>query len=265
MGLLGKFRGSLRDQGLVSTARRTFWHFVHRFRRSKWRRNLRRLHQMFGSTSRKDIFEYIYRKNIWFSLESRSGFGSTLEYTENVRMHVPVILARFSIATIYDAPCGDFNWMRYCIENSNLQYTGADIVSELIQQNRKQFQSDRIKFVVRDIVTEPFPSVDLWLCRDCFAHLSFVDIYKSLENFCSSRTKYILTTNFINHEGGFDNVDIRSGDYRPIDLFSDPFYFPNTPEYRFNDYRGSPQQEMILMSREDVAKALPRMHERITS
>ena len=62
-----------------------------------------------------------------------------------------------------------------------------------------------------------------------FCHLSFVDIYKSLENFCSSRTKYILTTNFINREGGFDNVDIRSGDYRPIDLFSDPFNFPDTP------------------------------------
>ena len=108
--------------------------------------------------------------------------------------------------------------MRFCIENSNLQYTGADIVSELIQNNRKQFQSDRIKFVVPEsIVTEPFPvGRPLVMSPTVLPISSFFDIYKSLENFCSSRTKYILTTNFINHEGGFDNLDIRSGDYRPI-------------------------------------------------
>ena len=48
--------------------------------------------------------------------ESRSGFGSTLEYTENARMHVPVVLARFSIATYLLRARGDFNWMRFCIE-----------------------------------------------------------------------------------------------------------------------------------------------------
>ena len=62
--------------------------------------------------SRSEIFDNIYEMNYWRNCESLSGDGSTLNYTENLRKQLPNLIKAFSINTIYDAPCGDFNWMR---------------------------------------------------------------------------------------------------------------------------------------------------------
>jgi hypothetical protein len=71
-------------------------------------------------------FTDIYHKNIWENEESVSGPGSTLEYT--VRDALPTVLDTYSIKTIFDAPCGDFNWMKYVVKGTNIKYTGGDIV-----------------------------------------------------------------------------------------------------------------------------------------
>lgn len=57
-------------------------------------------------------FTSIYRNNGWGSLESRSGAGSTLASTANIRRELPGLVERLNIRTLLDAPCGDFNWMK---------------------------------------------------------------------------------------------------------------------------------------------------------
>jgi hypothetical protein len=74
-----------------------------------YRRRSRRLERV-GNT--EDRFTAIYEQNQWRNKESRSGEGSTLEYTENIRKELPVLIERYGFKTILDAPGGDYNWFQ---------------------------------------------------------------------------------------------------------------------------------------------------------
>jgi len=186
------------------------------------------------------------------NLESVSGVGSTLRYTENLRNQLPILLKEFSIKTIFDAPCGDMNWMNVFLkENKNINYIGGDIVESLVVDNQ-QYANDRIKIINADISSTPFPEADLWLCRDCWFHLPDEFIFKSIDNFLKSNIKFILTTTHINT--GFQNTNLKTVDFKLIDLFSDPYNFPE-PIFRITDYYGKKHpREMVLFSREQLVK-----------
>src|SRR5262249_1012144 len=159
-----------------------------------------------------EIFTKIYAMNHWGSNESASGRGSTLRYTENLRKELPELFKRFSISSIYDAPCGDFNWMKTVIEENNIVYFGADIVPVLIERLRKNYENSRVSFYLADITADEFQKADLWICRDCLFHLSNMDIYFALQRFLSSGTPFILTTTHTN-TSEFENSDIHTGSF----------------------------------------------------
>ena len=117
------------------------------------------------------IFSKIYKaKGSWGSLESASGLGSTLAYTATLRQQLPQLFKDFDITSVYDAPCGDFNWMRLVIEQSDITYYGADIVPAIIDKIRRQYARPKVSFKCADITLNEFPKVDLWFCRDCLFH-----------------------------------------------------------------------------------------------
>lgn len=201
-------------------------------------------------------FTEIYKNKSWGPGESVSGAGSSIEYTAQIRTALPIIFNEFKIRTLFDAPCGDFNWMKEVIVPSDIEYLGGDIVKELVIENTKKFNLDRIRFQQFDITKQDFPNADLWICRDCFIHLSYEDILLSLKNFCKSEIKYLLTTTHIN-DNRFKNSNIESGGFRFIDLFSKPFSFPREILYRFNDFNPPYKPaEMVLLSREQVCEII---------
>ena len=66
------------------------------------------------------------------------------------------------------------------------------------------------------------------ICRDCLFHFSYEDIFKFFENFINSNIRLLLTTShYKDHKNDhfFENRNILTGDYRKIDLFSEPFNF----------------------------------------
>lgn len=211
---------------------------------------------LFKIASKESIFTSIWRNNYWGSVESLSGPGSTLEQTRNIREELPRIFKKFAIKSIFDAPCGDFNWMEEVIQNSDIDYTGGDIVKGIIEKN-KSHHNLRVNFLVFDITKECFPRADLWLCRDVLFHLSYQDILNSLKQFVKSDIPYFLTTTHKN-ENQFANKDILTGDFRMIDLFKAPFHFPaSTILYQFDDYiEPQPPREMCLFSREQILEIL---------
>ena len=176
------------------------------------------------ANSIEDRFTLIYKNNAWGSQESVSGVGSTLAFTESTRKLLPELLQKFEIGSIFDAPCGDFNWMRM-VDLKGVSYIGADIVSPLIHQLQRSYSTPTISFMNLDITKDSFPKSDLVLNRDCLFHLSYSDIHAVLSNFVTSSSVYFLSTSHDN-ENEFRNLDIRSGDFRSIDLFAWPFNFP---------------------------------------
>jgi hypothetical protein len=208
------------------------------------------------------IFSKIYgASRYWGSTESASGPGSTLAYTANLRRYLPRLFKEFSVTSIYDAPCGDFNWMKLVLQKSNITYYGADIVPAIIDKLRRQYATPTVSFECGDITLSEFPKVDLWFCRDCLFHLSNRDIILALRNFLTSGTPLILTTTHLN-TAGFENIDIRTGGFRLIDLFSPPYFFPQETLARIPDWiEPWPPREMCLWSREQVAGAVRRFKE----
>lgn len=213
---------------------------------------------VFKFASRDTVFSSIYRSNYWSDGESRSGPGSTLKFTEEIRKQLPLIIARFGIKKIIDAPCSEYLWMSPVVEKTNIEYIGADIVHALIEKN-KIHQSDRVHFYCADITADKLPDADLWICRDAFFHFSYNDILMSLIRFSESNIKYLLTTTHKN-TSNFANLDIATGDFRLIDLFDEPFSFPATPLARFDDYIDPhPAREMCLFTREQITAVLPKL------
>ena len=210
-----------------------------------------------NTKSHKTAFHLIYRMNTWDSAESVSGPGSTFAYTLNLRQRLPQLFEEHGIRSVFDAPCGDFNWMPNVLASSPVNYVGADIVRPLIASHRKKFADERTEFRILDITRDPFPTADVWICRDCLIHLSYGQIFKALSNFVHSTIRFVLLTNHRNR-GDFHNEDIRPGEFRRIDLFSPPFSFPEAVLCRIPE--GSNQEtghEMCLWTREQVAASLP--------
>jgi len=183
------------------------------------------------------------------NLESISGVGSTLGYTETLRSELPTLIKKFSISSMFDAPCGDMNWMSVFLKENNIDYVGGDIVKHVVEDNQK-YANDQTKIIHIDITSSNFPDADLWLCRDCWFHLPDAHIFASIDNFLKSNIKYLLTTTHINT--GFDNQNLEQVGFKLIDLFKPPYNFPK-PLYKIVDYRGKKfPREMVLFSRDQL-------------
>ena len=95
--------------------------------------------KIFNKNTQKERFELIYKTNFWSSRESSSGYGSENKNTINIKKTIISMIKDLNIKSILDAPCGDFNWIENVL-NEDLQYTGGDIVEELINENIKKYQ-----------------------------------------------------------------------------------------------------------------------------
>ena len=165
------------------------------------------------------VFKDIYQKNAWHDDESVSGTGSNLKQTQEIINQLPVIFKQYTIHSILDLPCGDYNWMKH-VDLSAINYIGGDIVPEIIENNNQQYANSSVSFVELNLITDKLPDVDLVFCRDCLVHLSIAQIKDALQNIKKSNAKYLLTTSFTKTKL---NRDIVTGDWRPINLEITPF------------------------------------------
>ena len=189
---------------------------------------LKRLYKGRGlrALSTEQVFTQIYRDNIWRDPESRSGPGSSLDETAVLRQALESLIGRYQIDSLLDIPCGDMNWIQHLKSNIR-EYIGADIVEELIEENRKKHTSEIHRFQKLDLLTDELPKADLVLCRDCLIHFDFEGIFKALRNLKRSGSEYLLTTNYTKLD---KNLNIVTGQWRPINLTLPPFSLPGPIE-----------------------------------
>jgi hypothetical protein len=174
----------------------------------------------FAPLTLRERFDRIFETNLW-TASSRSGLGSELQATARLRAALPALVEAAGARSLLDIPCGDFNWL--ATVPLDVDYTGADIVPALVDENRRRHAGPRRRFVVADLTADPLPSVDLVLCRDCLVHLSFANIRRAFENLRRSGSRWLLTTTFVEHEV---NEDIEDGDWRILNLQRPPFDLP---------------------------------------
>ncbi len=198
----------------------------------------------------EDIFTDIYLHNKWNHKESFSGATSSLNFTKNLREKLPELLDQYNISTIFDAACGDFNWVKE-IPLENRTYIGGDIVQPLVKRNQTKYGSDNISFVYCDITTDPIPQVDLIIFRFTGTNLSHEETLKVLDNFKKSGSQYLLMTTYSSLK---KNIPIKTGvrDYR-INLELPPFNFPEPLHFILERKRKSgPGVGMGLWKLDDI-------------
>jgi hypothetical protein len=216
------------------------------------KKNFRKvMHQL----SLEERFSKIYEIDYWGNA-TKSGAGSTLASTENLRKQLPKLFEQFKIKTVFDGPCGDFNWMQLVIKETAIDYIGGDIVSAIVEENQKRYSSDKAKFIKVDLTKDSLPIADLMICRDCLFHLSYEDSKLVLENYLKSNIPYLLTTSYKN-DNTFKNKDILTGHFRVIDLFSSPYQFPKDTLYEIEDWlEPESPRSMYLWSRTQIIEAV---------
>ena len=107
------------------------------------------------------------------------------------------------------------------------EYIGVDIVPVLVEGKTRRYGDSRIRFQHADLINDPLPASQLILCRDCFVHFSFRDIWRALANMKRSGARYLLATIFTERT---HDEDILTGQWRMRNLQRSPFNFPEPIE-----------------------------------
>lgn len=206
-----------------------------------------------ASDDHREVFDGIHRENYWGSKESLSGGGSTIHRTADYAAELRKLIVDRGFRSIFDAPCGDLNWMPDAIKGLGLDYQGGDISAVALAHAKQRYPEANVGLF--DICNDAFPQVDVWHCRDCLFHLSFEDGLKALRNFGRSSIPYALITT---NSGIFvRNMDIPTGGHRVTDLQRAPYNLPK-PEVMLRDYPVGKEfpRYVALWSREAIAAAV---------
>lgn len=183
---------------------------------------------------RKKIFQNIFDSGYWLDYniennQSRSGNGSNLSQSIILKKELKNFFEEKKIKKILDIGCGDFKWMHSLLgEISFDEYIGIDLVDTLIDQNIKNYQNDKIKFLKKDIVKDDLDNLDDFdfvLIRHVFIHLKNANILKALSKIQKINFKFICITSDPKVK---INRDLKTeGRYRDINLMISPFFLEN--------------------------------------
>ena len=152
----------------------------------------------------KQAFEQAAIQNYWSDADTVSGPGSNMVQTRIIREAIPVLLEKYKVHSMLDAPCGDLFWMKTILPalmEKGVEYHGADIVPGLIEKHTNAYRDFNAVFHHIDLTRGPIPEVDLIFTRDCFIHLSYKNIYSILQNYRRSGSRYLLVNTTQNPRG----------------------------------------------------------------
>jgi SAM-dependent methyltransferase len=178
------------------------------------------------------VFSEIYQSHAWGG-ESPSGPGSDPQQLKEYRRVIMDFLRKDGIRTVLDVGCGDWAFSQQ-IDWSAVDYTGADVVPDLVRRLSNAFTSNKIRFIHLDLVEDPLPPADLCLCKDVLQHLSNASVTRFLQKLTSFR-RAILTNDWKTEcptgwrrlwrmkETARANTDIPDGGWRPLRLTEEPF------------------------------------------
>ncbi len=168
----------------------------------------------------KKVFEDIYDTNKWGRGKGKgSGEGSHPGNTTEYRKFLTSFMKEHNVKSILDVGCGDWQFS-HLIDWNGIEYTGFDIVENVIQKNNFEYASINIRFYCKDACSSKLPMADMILIKDVMQHWSIPQIIGFLPKL--KGFKYILIVN-CGFESELLNQDIEDGGFRPLDLRKYPF------------------------------------------
>jgi hypothetical protein len=203
---------------------------------------------------RQKRFEDIYSLQTWQHGNPsvpKSGTGSTLERTKDVRDAILDVLEMINATRIVDAPCGDLTWMRTLFPEfarRNISYIGVDIVRSEISRLQAEFHKDpMVDFAVVDLVTQPTPRADLIFSRQTLQHLQAEDSLRVLHRWSRSGSRYLMQTQYTLSGVPNENYNrLKGGDHARVDFLRPPYNLTH-PLRRYLDSEGPHEREDLAL------------------
>lgn len=196
--------------------------------------------------SMKSKFTNTYENDGWHmgSGESKSGLGSSLDYTVHFRDNLIRVINQYQIGKMFDCSCGDWHWMKE-IKHLIPEYVGNDIVESLIADNNKKFGTDKISFVSNNMMSQmknyEDKHFDLVICRHTLEHLEnnyCLDVINEIKRV----SKYAIITSTNTSDKNVEIENMNGTASRAINLDLPPFSeILGSPVEKFFDSKGPVQ------------------------
>ena len=123
------------------------------------------------------------------------------------------------IKRVIDLGCGDFNVSSQWI-NNKIDYTGIDIVDNMIRSHQKNYGSEHVHFMCLDIVEDELPDGDLCVVRQVLQHLSNNDVSRVLAKLKKYQYVIITDSQTPKEKAAYYNADILTGHKIRTSIFS---------------------------------------------
>jgi hypothetical protein len=152
----------------------------------------------------QNSFEKIYRDRLWGNSGEGSGHGSEPAHTITTRLIMEMVIYKYHISSLLDAPCGAIKWTRVLLAKifstiPCFKYYGVDVVRPVIQNLTEEFKLfENLEFSTLDIsnLNITLPQADLILSRDALQHLPYENIVNVIENYAKSHSKYLIVGSY---------------------------------------------------------------------
>jgi hypothetical protein len=194
----------------VYRSKEPHWDYVLNYDVYKVERWWERVHQTPNA-----VFNDIYKGGGWDGIGS--GPGSSIEHNQEYLMILHKIIEYTpSIKTVVDIGCGDWRLMKGL--SFTKKYVGVDISAHIIEQNKINYENDRIKFMVGDLLSGNLPPGDICIVKDVLQHLTNEQVAICLNNLKRYKT-CVITNDYTDSPA----TDIQTGEWRPINILLSPF------------------------------------------
>ncbi len=187
--------------------------------------------------SPEEIFTEIYNKNLWGKAPDGrqycSGFGTI---DPNVEKYIEILknfINEFEIKSIFEIGCGDFTVMKSVLSQSDIRYTGSDIVKSLIAYLTASYGNENVRFIHMDAInSEKYPVADLCIIRQVLQHLSNAQISEIIRK--TKKYKFVIITEHVPLNPKHKNDDKITSGYIRLQNHNTSGVFLDAPPYSLN-------------------------------
>ena len=180
----------------------------------------------------KEAMEQVYKMNLWGSNTTNFYSGTGSHNPDIVNPYIAVLVSFLTSfktpLVVCDLGCGDFNVGKQLVKYTK-NYVAVDIVTNLIEHNKKQFIEENLEFHCLNIAVDELPIGDCALIRQVLQHLSNTEIQSILNKL--NHFKYVILTEHVPEGNFIPNKDIISGQgirlkkQSGVNILAHPFNF----------------------------------------